>query len=388
MGPYLTDFTRLKLIPRLTLQDTKTGSDFAMQVLMNTQPPIALQPILENLHSATMVVNDQLRVEYLNPSAEMMFHISNHRAQGKSIHELIIEEHEFFDRLERSLITRHPYAVYEANLTSHTGHTLAVDYMVSPLEYRQQQAAMLIEFVSMGRHRKISQDAHLLSQQDASRSLLRGLAHEIKNPLGGLRGAAQLLERKLDSEADKEYTSIIIREADRLQNLVDRMLGPRNVPQKAHVNIHQLLEHTQQLVQAEVGDLIFEFDYDPSLPDIFADESMIIQALINITRNAVAATHEQGTIKYRTRARRNYAIGHQSYALVAQIDICDNGEGIPENIREKIFLPMVTGRAEGTGLGLSIAQSLINQHGGLIDCQSEPGNTVFSLLIPLENGHE
>ncbi len=355
---------------------------------MNTRTPVSPQLILENLHSATVVVDDQLCIEYMNPSAEMMFHISNHRAYGKSIHELIVEEHEFFDRLERSLITRHPYAVYEANLTSHTGHKLAVDYMVSPLEHRQPHASMLVEFVSMGRHRKIAQEAHLLSQHEASRSLLRGLAHEIKNPLGGLRGAAQLLERKLETEADKEYTSIIIREADRLQNLVDRMLGPSNVPQKSHVNIHQLLEHTQQLVQAEVGDLIFEFDYDPSLPELFADESMVIQALLNITRNAVAATHEQGTIIYRTRARRNYAIGHQSYSLVAQIDIIDNGEGIPENIREKIFLPMVTGHAEGTGLGLSIAQSLINQHGGLIDCQSEPGNTVFSLLLPLENGHE
>jgi len=355
---------------------------------MNSRASTSQQSILENLHSATIVVDNQLCIEYMNPSAEMMFHISNARAHGKSLRDLLVEEHEFFERLERSLVSNHPYAVYEANLTSHTGHKLAVDYMVSPVEYHPNHDSMLIEFVSMGRHRKIAQEAHLLSQHEASRSLLRGLAHEIKNPLGGLRGAAQLLERKLTTDADKEYTSIIIREADRLQNLVDRMLGPSNVPNKAYVNIHKLLEHTQQLVQAEVSDLEFELDYDPSLPDIFADESMIIQALLNITRNAVAAIHEHGTITYRTRARRNYAIGHHSYSLVAQIDIIDNGEGIPDAIREKIFLPMVTGRAEGTGLGLSIAQSLINQHGGLVDCQSEPGNTVFSLLIPLENGHE
>lgn len=355
---------------------------------MNSRAPTSLQSILENLHSAIMVVDDQLCIDYMNPSAEMMFHISRARAQGKSIRELLSGEHEFFDRLERSLVSSHPYAVYEANLTSHTGHKLAVDYMVSPVEYRPQRHSMLIEYVSMGRHRKIAQEEHLLSQHEASRSLLRGLAHEIKNPLGGLRGAAQLLERKLKTAADKEYTGIIIREADRLQNLVDRMLGPRSVPIKTHVNVHKLLEHTQQLVQAEHNQIQFEFDYDPSLPDIYADESMIIQALLNITRNAVAALHEQGTITFRTRAKRNYTIAHQSYALVAQIDIIDTGEGVPHNIREKIFLPMVTGRAEGTGLGLSIAQSLINQHGGLIDCESEPGNTVFSLLIPLENGHE
>jgi two-component system nitrogen regulation sensor histidine kinase GlnL len=356
---------------------------------MNTKTPTPpLQHILENLHSAIMVVDGELCIEYMNPSAEMMFSISSARAHGKSLHELIANEPEFFDRLERSLVTSHPYAVYEANLTSSNGYKLAVDYMVSPLEYGEDNDYMLIEYVSMGRHRKIAQEEHLLSQHEASRSLLRGLAHEIKNPLGGLRGAAQLLERKLKTDADKEYTNIIIREADRLQNLVDRMLGPSNLPQKNYVNIHKLLEHTQQLVQAENPGLVFELDYDPSLPDIFADESMIIQALLNITRNAVAAVNEHGIITYRTRARRNYAIGHHSYALVAQIDIIDNGEGIPDDIREKIFLPMVTSRADGTGLGLSIAQSLINQHNGLIDCQSEPGNTVFSLLLPLENGHE
>ena len=367
---------------------------------MENKSTTSLQAILDNLHSAIMVVDDQLRVECLNPSAEMMFHISHNRAIGKSIADLIPDEHEFYDRLARSLVSSHPYSVYEANLNCHTGHSLAVDYMVSPVEYRAHARSMLIEFVSMGRHRKIAQEEHLLTQHEASRSLLRGLAHEIKNPLGGLRGAAQLLERELKTDADREYTGIIIREADRLQNLVDRMLGPSNLPQKTHVNIHKLLEHTQQLVQAENTQVNFEFDYDPSLPDLYADESMIIQALLNITRNAVSAIHDHpsaeavtaeeqpGTITYRTRARRNYAIGHHSYALVAQIDIIDNGEGIPENIREKIFLPMITGRADGTGLGLSIAQSLINQHGGLIDCQSEPGKTIFSLLIPLENGHE
>lgn len=355
---------------------------------MTNKARASIQSVLDNLHSAIMVVDSKMRIECMNPSAEMMFHISNARASGKSIRDLIVDEYEFYNRLERSLVTNHPYTVYEANLACHTGHTLAVDYMVSPVEYRARKKSMLIEYVSMGRHRKIAQEEHLLNQHEASRSLLRGLAHEIKNPLGGLRGAAQLLERKLKTDSDREYTSIIIREADRLQNLVDRMLGPSNLPQKTHLNIHKLLDHTQQLVRAESNQVVFESDYDPSLPDIYADESMIIQALLNITRNAVSAIHENGKITYRTRARRNYAIGHHIYSLVAQVDIIDNGEGIPDNIREKIFLPMVTGRADGTGLGLSIAQSLINQHGGLIECQSEPGRTTFTLLIPLENGHE
>ncbi len=267
---------------------------------MENKASISRQAILDNLHSAIMVVDQQLHIEYMNPSAEMMFHISNTRAVGKPITELIPDEHEFYDRLERSLVSSHPYMVYEANLNSHTGHKLAVDFMVSPIEYRPQTISLLIEFVSMGRHRKIAQEEHLLSQHEASRSLLRGLAHEIKNPLGGLRGAAQLLERELKTDADKEYTGIIIREADRLQNLVDRMLGPRSLPQKTHVNIHKLLEHTQQLVQAENADVNFEFDYDPSLPDLYADESMIIQALLNITRNAVAAIMSNGRHNHRT----------------------------------------------------------------------------------------
>ncbi len=354
---------------------------------MDTVSAESAQSVFGSLHTAIVLVDEQLRVACMNPSAEMMFHISNARASGMPIQELLIDEHEFFDRLARSMKSKHPYAVFEANLQSHTGQSLAVDYMVSPVEYKKAQDSMLIEFVSMGRHRKIAQEEQLITQHEASRSLLRGLAHEIKNPLGGLRGAAQLLERKL-SEAEKEYTRVIIREADRLQNLVDRMSGPRDLPKKTHVNIHKLLEHTMQLVKAESDAVLFELDYDPSLPDLYADESMIIQALLNITRNAVSAMHGKGIITYKTRSMRNYAIGHHSYTLVAKIDIIDNGEGIPENIREKIFLPMVTGRADGTGLGLSIAQSLINQHAGLIDCQSKPGKTIFSLLLPLENGHE
>jgi len=354
---------------------------------MSKNTSTSVQSVLDNLQSSVLIVDQNMCILGMNPSAEMMFQISETRATGRSIKELIYDEDEFFQRLESSLMSGHPYTVYEASLKTPSGQTLAVDYMVSPVEYQGAQKSILLEFVSMGRHRKIAQEENLLQQQEASRSLLRGLAHEIKNPLGGLRGAAQLLEKKLN-ESDKEYTHIIIREADRLQNLVDRMLGPRGLPKKSFINIHQVLEYVRQLVQVETDAVVFETNYDPSLPELFADESMLIQAILNITRNAVAAVGNNGRIIYKTRTKRNQNIGHNTYPLVVKIDIIDNGDGIPEDISKKIFLPMITGRAEGTGLGLSIAQSLINQHGGLIEFTSKPGETIFSLLIPLEPVNE
>jgi len=347
---------------------------------------LPIENIIDNLHSAVVVVNYELQIEYMNPSAEMLFHISDTRAKGRSLDTLVIEEHEFIDRIERSLKSQHPFSMYETKLNIHTGQTLTLDYMSSPIEYRSSGQYLLLEFISHGHLRKLTQDEILLNQNEASRSLLRGLAHEIKNPLGGLRGSAQLLERELKTEDNKEYTRIIIREADRLQSLVDRMLGPRDVPNKKSLNIHKVLEHVRQLVQVESSNVKFIIDYDPSIPDIIGDESMLIQAVLNITRNAVAEIDTDGQVIFRTRPLRHYTIGKHTYPLVAKIDIIDNGPGIPEDIKDKIFLPMITGRAEGTGLGLSIAQSLVNQHDGLIECKSRPGKTRFTLLLPLGSG--
>jgi two-component system nitrogen regulation sensor histidine kinase GlnL len=350
--------------------------------------PYSIQNIIDNLHSAVVVVNQDLCIEYMNPSAEMLFQISHVRAKGHPLNKLVIEEHEFIDRIERSLQSHHPFSMYEAELNIGTGQSLILDYMASPIEYRSTGQYLLLEFVSQGRLRKLVRDENLLSQNEASRSLLRGLAHEIKNPLGGLRGAAQLLERELGTEDNKEYTRIIIREADRLQSLVDRMLGPRDIPNKNKLNIHKILEYVRQLVLAETSSVKFIIDYDPSIPDMVGDESMLIQAVLNITRNAVAEVGTDGQVIFRTRPLRKYTIGKNTYPLVAKIDIIDNGSGVPEELKEKIFLPMITGRAEGTGLGLSIAQSLVNQHDGLIEYSSVPGETTFTLLLPLSSDTE
>jgi two-component system nitrogen regulation sensor histidine kinase GlnL len=220
---------------------------------------------------------------------------------------------------------------------------------------------------------------------------VRGLAHEIKNPLGGLRGAAQLLERELDHPEQREYTRIIIDEADRLTELVDRLLGPNTKPRIESVNIHRILEHVVNLVDAEMpGRLGFIRDYDPSLPDIQCDETQIIQAVLNIVRNAAQILDDERQritapeITLRTRVVRSFTIGTSLHRLVAQIDIIDNGPGVPADMLDSIFVPMISGRPQGTGLGLAITQSVISRHHGVIECTSRPGKTCFSVFLPLE----
>ena len=348
------------------------------------------QTVIDNLHSAVIVIGEKLQVICMNPAAEMLFHISSNRATGKYIGELIIDAHEFIDRIERSLISAHPYTVYDEQLHLHTHQSIGVDYSVSPVQYADDQKTLLLEFYRLKTQQKLTHEESILSQYEASKSLLRGLAHEIKNPLGGIRGAAQLLERELDEE-NKQFTQIIISETDRLKNLLDRMVGPKEIPTKSEVNIHKILEHVRQLVLAENDNVLLSIDYDPSIPELHADESMLIQVILNLTRNAVRAASEEseneGHIIFRTRAKRNCTIGSRTFPLVARIDIEDNGIGVAEELQEKIFMPMITGHAGGTGLGLSIAQSLVQQHKGLIEFKSEPGKTVFTILLPIKTSN-
>lgn len=358
------------------------------------------QTIIDNLHSAVVVIGENLQIVCMNPAAEMLFHISNRRATRKTIRELVINEHEFFDRLQRSLISAHPYTVYEDKLLVHNHKTINVDYSVSPIQYKAEGKFLLLEFIRIKSQQKLSHEESVLSQYEASKSLLRGLAHEIKNPLGGIRGSAQLLERELTKDkngdnANRQFTQIIINETDRLKNLLDRMVGPKDIPTKSNINIHKILEHVRQLVLAENDQITIAADYDPSIPELYADESMIIQVILNITRNAVTAIssnnserQSQGKIIFKTRTQRNCKIGSHTHPLVARIEIEDNGSGVSEALQEKIFMPMITGHADGTGLGLSIAQSLVHQHNGLIEFRSRPGKTIFTILIPINIHNE
>jgi two-component system nitrogen regulation sensor histidine kinase GlnL len=217
--------------------------------------------------------------------------------------------------------------------------------------------------------------------------MVRQLAHEIKNPLGGLRGAAQLLERQLDSDELREYTHVIISEADRLVGLVDTLLGPGGPPNKQPVNVHELIEYVIRLIEPEMSDHIhLRRDYDPGLPDFLLDRDQMVQALLNLARNALAALDGQGTITLRSRAIMNVTIGDTRYPVAANIEVEDDGPGIPGELQDSIFYPLVTSRPDGTGLGLPAAQELISRHGGLIEFDSRPGRTVFRVLIPIETG--
>lgn len=347
------------------------------------------QRMLDAMSTTILLFGKDLRLRYINPAGEMLFAMSARHLVGVSINDLVSCELPIQSLLDEAFNTRHPFTRHEMRIQLQgASEHITVDMTVIPMFDAQRDDELLVELVQMDRLLRISRDETRVAQQQATRDLLRGLAHEVKNPLGGLRGAAQLLEKQLDDPELTEYTRVIIDEADRLQQLVDRMIGPRTIPQELDVNIHEILEHVRQLVLADSSHQVYiQRDYDPSIPDIKADPGQIVQAILNITRNAVQALSssdkQDNKITYRTRIMRNYTIGNDLHRLAACIQIIDNGPGISKDLREKIFFPMVTGRADGTGLGLSIAQSIIQQHGGLIECRSKPGETVFSIFLPI-----
>lgn len=345
---------------------------------------------LDSLASAVLLLDPQLGVRYANPAAEMLLAISSRQIIGHPIEGLLRSEEDVLIRhVRRACELGQPLTEREVSLLQPEGRQVTVDCTAVPLSALDGEPGLLIEMQQVDRHLRITREEQLISQQEATRDVVRGLAHEIKNPLGGLRGAAQLLEAELEDRELKEYTKVIIDEADRLQTLVNRMLGPNRMPAYARVSIHQVLERVYTLVRAEVGERVqLQRDYDPSIPDLIGDMDQLIQAVLNIVRNAVRAVGDGGTVILRTRVQRQFTIGNTRHRLVMQLDIIDNGPGIPEEIREKIFYPMVTSGTGGMGLGLSIAQSLINQHKGLIECRSRPGKTVFTVYLPVEMNND
>jgi two-component system, NtrC family, nitrogen regulation sensor histidine kinase GlnL len=265
---------------------------------------------------------------------------------------------------------------------------LPVHVFVSRIEGEE---TLLIELVEYEQQARLEREERLLGQSQANKELVRNLAHEIKNPLGGIRGAAQLLQMDLqDNKQLSEYTEVIINEADRLQSLVDRLLAPHRKPQIVQdVNIHEVLERVRSLISAEFPrGLKLQRDYDLSLPELRGDKEQLIQALLNITHNAALALEplrETGTaqIKLVTRVSRGHTFGGVRHRLALDLRVVDNGPGIPDDIRDRIFYPLVSGREGGSGLGLTLAQTFIHQHDGVIECESRPGYTEFRVLIPL-----
>ena len=310
--------------------------------------------------------------------------MSVQRARGASLLRLVDDEPELRDILARVMHTGDHYA-NELRLGPPEVHAdeRVVDCRVSPLD--MEDAALLVEITDVTRRSRISRENALLIQHGAGRQMIRQLAHEIKNPLGGIRGAAQLLERQLDADELREYTDVVISETDRLASLVDTLLGPGGAPNKQPVNVHELLEYVVRIVEAEnPRRLMFVRDYDPGLPLIDLDRDQVIQAFLNLVSNAAAALDGQGKITLRSRAVTNFTIGDTRHRVIASIEIEDDGPGIPPDMQDSVFYPLVTGRPDGTGLGLPAAQELLSRHGGLIEFESRPGRTVFFVRIPLD----
>lgn len=352
--------------------------------------------LLDGLNTAVLLLDRDLRVRYVNPAAEILLSLSASRLIDEPLPACFLVEQDVREAMFAAVQNGHPFSKREAELHVTPFHQVTVDYTVSPLIEPGQPLQLLMELQQIDRLQRISREEALIASHNATRALVRGVAHEIKNPLGGIRGAAQLLERTLPANTPegselREYTRVIIDEADRLRALADRMLGPRNLPQFRPVNVLETLERVRSVVRAEIPErILIQRDYDPSIPDVEADQDQLIQVLLNIVRNATQAITEDesrktpGRILLRTRAVRQITIGAIRHRVACRIDIEDDGPGIPRDLVERIFYPMVSGRANGSGLGLSIAQSIINQHHGLIECESVPGRTQFTILLPFE----
>lgn len=347
-------------------------------------PVIATERIADNLSTAVAGFDRDLRLLFLNPAGEMLFQVSARKVLGRPLTELLPRSRLIMRRLREALAEGTHFTARGVRLALPGGGRITVDCTVSPLGEDPPDIALLAELTQVDQLLRLAREERMLRRQSANRAVIMGLAHEIKNPLGGLRGAAQLLAHELADGPLKEYTTIIIQEADRLRSLVDRMVGPREPLRRQSTNLHEILEHVCTLIQAENPQGIrIERAYDPSLPNLLGDPAQLTQAVLNIVRNAVEAVNGQGCIALRTGLERQFTIGHRRHRLVLRADVADDGPGIPPELMDSIFDPMVTSKPTGTGLGLAIAQDIIDRHGGLIECVSRPRETVFSLYLPL-----
>lgn len=352
---------------------------------------------LDLLSSMVAVVRGDGQIEYANTAFEISLGLARRALAKASFPELFVDPGEFLLTLKGVLANEFSTGRHEAWLKRYGVDGSAADepMQVHVIVGQSDRAGeVIVELVEIAQQVRQDREETLLGQAAANKELVRNLAHEIKNPLGGIRGAAQLLQLEVESRELSEYTQVIINEADRLQALVDRLLAPHRRPRVvADVNIHEVCERVRALVLAEFpSGLRVVRDYDTSIPEFRGDKEQLIQALLNVAHNAAQALRERmsepagGTpahIVLRTRVARNLTIGKTRHRLALELHVEDNGPGVPEDIRDRIFYPLVSGREGGSGLGLTLAQTFVQQHGGLIECDSMPGKTVFYFLIPL-----
>ena len=341
---------------------------------------------LDLLASTVLLLDEELAVRYVNPAGENLLAVSLRTVAGKPLAAVCACPATLQAAFDNALDNSWGYTGQNIELKRSDGELLHVNCTVTAL--RQDMAEnvrLLVELQPMEHQLAATREEHLIEQQKASRELIRNLAHEIKNPLGGIRGAAQLLEHELNNPSLKEYTQVIIKEADRLQNLMKRLLTSHRTMLPTTVNIHEILERVRSLLTSEFqGSLAMRRDYDTSLPELVGDREQLIQAFLNVARNAAQAMHGEGEIVLRTRVLRQVTLAKKRYRLALEIKVIDNGPGIPDAVRESMFYPLVSGREGGSGLGLTIAQNFVQHHHCTIDCSSRPGETVFTVRLPVE----
>jgi two-component system nitrogen regulation sensor histidine kinase GlnL len=338
-------------------------------------------PGLDILATAVIILDDRRVIRYMNTAAENLFSISSYHALNRPLSGLLRERTELVRAMDAA--SQEGVSFTEHHMLIESGdHTLTLNLTISP--YEGELGSLLLEFHSAGGSVRIARDEQAMTQAQAVQMLLKQLAHEIRNPLGGIRGAAQLLEAELNGADLSEYTQVIIQETNRLQSLLDRWLTPAKRPEIRAINLHEVLERVRNLLLAEFPGLEIQRDYDISVPDVQCDLEQILQSVLNISRNAAQAIHGEGQIKFATRVSRQVTLAMKRWKLAARIDIVDYGPGIPEEMQDKVFFPLVSGRENGTGVGLTLAQSLIQRHEGAIHMVSEPGFTCFSIYLPIK----
>ena len=342
--------------------------------------------LLEEANTAFVVIRSDFKLIYVNPASELLLSQSKQRLYQQTLQQLAGYYRFNPASIEKLFFDRNSFTENEITLRI-DGQSVLISVSATYLNFKNEEHVIL-EMRCIEQQRKFSQEHYQEHQQKAAQELVRGLAHEIKNPLGGLRGAAQLLESELLDPDLKEFTQIIIEQADRLSALVNRLLGPQKIGLRTTHNIHSVLEKVRKLVSLDIPDFInIKVDYDPSIPDFEMQPDQLLQAFLNIMQNAVQAldshANSHSQIILRTRTAHQVTINGLSHRLAAEIKIIDNGPGIPEELKDTLFYPMITGRSDGTGLGLSIAQELIKQHNGRIECQSIKGHTEFLIYLPM-----
>jgi two-component system nitrogen regulation sensor histidine kinase GlnL len=347
---------------------------------------------LDLLATAVVVVDDKQAVLYMNPAAENLLEASTNNVAGLTLDRLFGENAVLAAAISYAHANNCSYTEHELEFAINGRLRLNLACTVSPTDRSSAASGTLLEFRQIDQQLRVEREARLLEQSQAHRDLIRNLAHEIKNPLGGIRGAAQLLDRELERPALHEYTQVIIKESDRLQSLMDRLLTPHRLPLPGPVNIHEVLERVRSVILAEFPGMVVRRDYDTSMPVLTGDREQLIQVVLNITRNAAQAIKsggkegkDSGEIRFRTRIARQVTLVRRRFRHAVQVEISDNGPGIPEDMRARVFQPLISGREGGSGLGLTIAHNFVTQHHGAITFESAPGRTCFTLLLPVQD---